>query len=78
MNDLVGYSFETCELRFWEVYMDKGQLAAYIADQFKAVIVSSFSLPEWDFSIPTTREKFKKLIQAEKPHFIWMAPPCTK
>ena len=75
---MVDHFFAKRELRFWEVYMDQIQLASYIADKFKDVVVSTFSLPEWDFIISTMREKFKKLIQAEKRHFIWMVSICTK
>ena len=78
VNDLVNHSFKKRDLRFWEVYVDQGQLATHIAEMYEDVTVSTFSLPEWDFSVKATRQKFKKLLQTEKPHFVWMAPPCTK
>ena len=78
VNELVNHSFKKRDLRFWEVYVDQGQLATHIAEMYEDVTVSTFSLPEWDFSVKATRQKFKKLLQTEKPHFVWMAPPCTK
>jgi hypothetical protein len=62
VNELVNHSFKKRDLRFWEVYVDQGQLATHIAEMYEDVTVSTFSLPEWDFSVKATRQKFKKLL----------------
>ena len=77
VENVVKKAMRGRELRFWEVYVDKGQLADYLS-KYDDVVASTFSLPEWDFSIKEVREQFINLIKRERPHFIWLAPPCTK
>ena len=66
------------ELRFWEVYVDKGSLSNYLAEKYPDVVATKFGLPDWDFSKKEVRQKFLVLINQIQPHFIWFAPPCTK
>ena len=42
------------------------------------MVATTFGLPDWDFSKENVREQFLKLINKEQPHFVWLAPPCTK
>ena len=42
------------------------------------VTVATFSLPEWDFGKKEVRRTFLDLLRSERPHFVWLAPPCTK
>ena len=65
------------KLLFWELYVDHGNLSKYMAEKYPDVQVSNFSLPDWDFSKEEVRACFLRLMEQEKPHFIWMAPPCT-
>ena len=65
-------------LLFFELYVDKGNLATSLAEKYDDVTVATFSLPEWDFSKVSVRTAFLKLLKAERPHFVWIAPPCTK
>ena len=67
---------ENKKLIFFEVYVDEGNIATYLARKYPHVEVSTFGLPEWDLSIPRVRDAFKKLVQRVKPHYVWMAPPC--
>ena len=67
---------ETC--CFSERYVDKGNLATSLAEQYDDVTVATFSLPKWDFSKVSVRSAFLKLLKTERPHFVWIAPPCTK
>ena len=71
-------SREGKELIFFEVYVDEGRISHYLAKNYPEVVVSTFSLPEWDFSKAEVRKQFLSLVKLVKPHFIWMAPPCTK
>ena len=48
-----------------------------MVDHYPDVDVANFSLPEWDFKDKQVRERFLELMEEEKPHFTWLAPPCT-
>ena len=71
-------SREGKELIFFELYVDEGRISHYLAKNYPEVVVSTFSLPEWDFSKAEVRKQFLSLVKLVKPHFIWMAPPWTK
>ena len=73
----VGKSFASRGLLFWEVYVDRGNISQHMVDKYPDVNVANFSLPEWDFTKAHVRKRFLELIYEEKPHFIWLAPPCT-
>ena len=65
-------------LKFFEVYVDQGNLAVYLAKNYSDVEVSTFSLPEWDFERKEVREEFVELLREVSPEFVWLAPPCRK
>ena len=69
---------EDKKLKFFEVYVDKGNLSVYLAKTYEDVEVSTFGLPEWDFSKKEIREAFTSLLREVDPHFVWFAPPCRK
>ena len=54
-----------------------GQRAAVLASR-PNVTVATFSLPEWDVGKKEVRRTFLALLRSERPHFVWLAPPCTK
>ena len=64
------------ELRFFEVYVDRGNLSQFMLQNFPDVTVSTFGLPDWDFKKKKDREELLKLIRQERPHFVFLAPPC--
>eukprot|EP00435_Cladocopium_sp_Y103_P053716 s692_g17.t1 len=76
-DTVVEKSFGTRTLLFWELYVDRGHLASHLLEKYSDVTVATFSLPEWDFSKKSVRKEFLQLMRSEKPHFVWMAPPCT-
>eukprot|EP00913_Durusdinium_trenchii_P017657 g16596.t1 len=65
-------------LRFFEVYVDEGNLSVHLANQYEDVEVSGFSLPEWDLSEDEVRKEFINLLREVSPDFVWLAPPCRK
>ena len=66
------------KLKFFEVYVDQGNLSLYLTQKHDDVEASTFSLPEWDFNEPKVRAEFIQLLREVSPDFIWMAPPCRK
>ena len=66
------------KLKFFEVYVDHGNLSAFLAKEYADVEVSSFSLPEWDFMKKEVRQEFIDLLRTVSPEFVWLAPPCRK
>ena len=58
--------------------MDRGNLSQHLGHNFPDVVVSTFSTPDWDFTRERDRSEFLKLVRKERPHFVFMAPPCTK
>jgi hypothetical protein len=73
----VGKSFASRGLLFWEVYVDPGNISQHMVNHYPDVEVANFSLPDWDFKKAEIRKRFLELMDMEKPHFIWLAPPCT-
>ena len=73
----VGKSFASRGLLFWEVYVDPGNISQHMVNHYPDVEVANFSLPDWDFKNAEIRKRFLELMEVEKPHFIWLAPPCT-
>ena len=65
------------KLRFFKVYVDRGNLSSEMAERYEDVEVSVLGLPGWDFSSKKVRQEFLQLILEVYPHFIWIAPPCT-
>lgn len=78
VEKLVSKTMNDRELIFWEIYVDRGSLSNYIANKYTDVVVTTFGLPDWDFSKRAVRHQFLKLIEEKQPHFVWLAPPCTK
>ncbi|CAE7540759.1 GIP, partial [Symbiodinium necroappetens] len=66
---------ETTHAMFWEVYSGSGNLAAAMAA--RGFQVRTFDLPDWDFEKPRCCREFMELLDAEMPHVVWLAPPCT-
>ena len=73
----VGKSFASRGLLFWEVYVDPGNICEHMVNHYSDVEVANFSLPDWDFKNAEIRKRFLELMEVEKPHFMWLAPPCT-
>lgn len=65
------------ELLYFELYVDGGNLAMELANRPNVTVATS-SLPEWDFGKKEARRTFLALLRSERPHFVWLAPPCTK
>ena len=65
------------KLRFFEVYVDRGNLSSEMAERYEDVEVSVFGLPDWDFSSKKVQQEFLQLVLEVHPYFIWIAPPCT-
>ena len=59
---------------FWEVYSGTGNLSAEMTR--RGFDVRTFDLPEWDFTKPSERRRFLNLLHHERPHVVWLAPPC--
>ena len=66
------------KLKFFEIYVDRGNLSSHLAANYPDVEVSTFSLPDWDFTKQEHRHALIELIKEVRPHFVFIAPPCTK
>lgn len=77
-EDVVRRLKEKRTLRFFEVYVDQGNLSVYLAKNYTDVEVSTFLLPEWDFDKKEVRDEFIELLREVSPEFVWLAPPCRK
>ena len=77
-EDVIARLKEKRILKFFEVYVDQGNLAVYLAKNYSDVEVSTFSLPEWDFEQKEVRAEFVELLREVSPEFVWLAPPCRK
>ena len=64
------------KLKFWEVYVDEGNLGKYLIKNFPDVEVHQFSLPQWNFECREAQRDFRKMLADEKPHHVLMAPEC--
>eukprot|EP00435_Cladocopium_sp_Y103_P055690 s447_g18.t1 len=64
------------KLKFWEVYVDQGNLGKYLSKHYLDVEVQQFSLPQWNFECRDTQRDFRKLMLDEKLHHLLMAPEC--
>ena len=69
---------EKKKLKFFEVYVDEGNLAVNLATQYPDVEASTFSLPEWNFEGEDARKEFVELLREVSPDFVWIAPPRKK
>ncbi|CAL1126962.1 unnamed protein product [Cladocopium goreaui] len=63
-------------LKFWEVYIDEGNLGKYLQAKYPDVEVRQFSLPQWNFEMHEAQRDFRKLVAEEKPHHVMVAPEC--
>ena len=63
-------------LKFWEVYIDEGNLGKYLQANYPDVEVRQFSLPQWNFEMNEAQRDFRKLVAEEKPHHVMVAPEC--
>ena len=63
-------------LVFWEVYSGSGGLSKEMSRL--GFDVKTFDLPEWDFTKISDRKRFMDLLHKERPHAVWLAPPCPK
>lgn len=77
VSQIVERATKDKELLYFELYVDGGNLATELAKR-PNVTVATFSLPEWDFGKDVVRKDFLQLLRSERPHFVWLAPPCTK
>ena len=62
------------KLKFWEVYVDEGNLGKYLIKNFPDVEVHQFSLPQWNFECREAQGDFRKILAEEKPHHVLKAP----
>ena len=60
---------------FWEVYSGSAGLSREMENGFQ---VRTFDVPEWDFTKASDRRRFRQLLESERPHAVWLAPPCPK
>ena len=63
-------------LKFWEVYVDEGNLGKYLRKNYPDVEVRQFTLPQWNFEMPECQLQFRKLLAEEKPHHVMVTPEC--
>ena len=63
-------------LKFWEVYMDEGNLDKYLRKNYPDVEVRQFTLPQWNFEMPECQLQFRKLLAEEEPHHVMVTPEC--
>ena len=69
-------AYEDRRLKFWESYVDEGNLGNYLKENYDDVEVKSFTLPIWDFSQSFRRTSFRNTFEEEQPHHVFMAPEC--
>ena len=50
MADVIKRDSQSRKLLFFELYVDKGNLATTLDEKYDDVTVATFSLPEWDLS----------------------------
>ena len=63
-------------LKFWEVYVDEGNLGKYLRKNYPDVEVRQFTLPQWNFEMPECQLQFRKLLAEEEPHHVMVTPEC--
>ena len=68
--------YEDRKLKFWECYVDQGNLGEYLKKNYSDVEVKWFTLPLWDFREEYRRRYFINSLEDEKPHHVFMAPEC--
>ncbi|CAL1173933.1 unnamed protein product [Cladocopium goreaui] len=64
------------KLKFWEVYVDEGNLSKYLQRAYHDVEVRQFSLPTWNFEMKEQQAAFRRLVEQEEPHHIMVTPEC--
>ena len=64
------------KLKFWEVYVDEGNLSKYLQRAYPDVETRQFSLPAWNFEMPDDKANFRRLAEFEEPHHIMVTPEC--
>ena len=64
------------KLKFWEVYVDEGNLSKYLQRAYHDVEVRQFSLPTWNFEMKEQQAAFRRLAEQEEPHHIMVTPEC--
>ena len=69
-------AYEDRRLKFWECYVDEGNLGKYLKENYHDVEVQSFTLPVWDFSQSFRRTGLRNMFEEEQPHHVFMAPEC--
>ena len=70
-------AYDRGTMMMWEVYSGQGNLAQAFHNLGYETLCFDIN-NGWDFSQSTHRRAFLDLQQRCAPHFIWMAPPCTK
>ena len=64
------------KLKFWEVYVDEGNLSKYLQRAYHDVEVRQFSLPTWNFEMKERQAAFRRLAEQEEPRHIMVTPEC--
>ena len=64
------------KLKFWEVYVDEGNLSKYLQRAYHDVEVRQFSLPTWNFEMKEQQAAFRRLVEQEEPHHVMVTPEC--
>eukprot|EP00435_Cladocopium_sp_Y103_P021002 s4786_g5.t1 len=64
------------KLKFWEVYVDEGNLSKYLQRAYDDVETRQFSLPNWNFEMHEQKATFRRLVGQEEPHHIMVTPAC--
>ena len=73
-EDFVAH-IANCEERHRSMWLEATWRRNWPRDQMRPW-PHAFSLPEWDFGKGTVRKSFLQSLRAERPHFVWLAPPC--
>lgn len=53
-------------------------MSTHLAEKYRDAKVSTFSLPDWDFTKKEIKDEFIALLHEVNPEFVWIAPPCRK
>ena len=80
-EEIAFTAIDKCEkyerkFKFWEVYVDEGNLGKYLREHYHDVEVRQFGLPNWNFEMPEQKKYFHEQVLQEEPHHIMVTPEC--
>ena len=65
------------KIKFWEVYVDEGNLSKYLQRAYPDVEARQFPLPTWNFEMAEQQAAFRRLAEHEEPHHSMVTPEKT-